>query len=164
MKTQRRFTIKKREQARRFVEDRIQHFNGFYFLWQNASPEARRKASEWRKHKSSNFLKLCEAKYDFQKIMTEQRSCGDFYNFKINHIAIKDQTSRWGSCSSKGNLNFNYKIIYLRPALADYLIVHELCHLGELNHSKRFWELVFKTSPDYVKINKELRRTNVRLV
>ena len=87
-----------------------------------------------------------------------------FYNFKINRIAIKNQTTRWGSCSSKGNLNFNYKIIYLRPDLADYLIVHELCHLGEFNHSKRFRELVSKTIPDYVNINKELRRTRVQLI
>jgi len=86
------------------------------------------------------------------------------YNFKINRIAIKNQTTRWGSCSSKRNLNFNYKIIYLRPVLADYLIVHELCHLGELNHSKMFWALVAKTMPDYVIINKELRRTKIQLV
>lgn len=87
-----------------------------------------------------------------------------FYNFEINRVTIRNQSTRWGSCSSKGNLNFNYKIIYLRPKLADYLIVHELCHLKELNHSKRFWTLVEKTIPDYVKINKELRRTSVKLV
>ena len=115
MKKRRRFTIKKREQARRFVENRIKYFNGFY-------------------------------------------------NFKINRISIKNQSSRWGSCSEKGNLNFNYKIIYLRPALADYLVVHELCHLGQLNHSKKFWALVQQTIPDYVKLNKELRRTHVKLI
>ena len=87
-----------------------------------------------------------------------------FYNFKINRVAIKNASTRWGSCSSKRNLNFNYKIIYLRPALADYLLVHELCHLGELNHSKRFWALVKKTIPDYVNINKELRRTPVKYI
>ncbi len=63
-----------------------------------------------------------------------------------------------------GNLNFNYKIIYLRPAVADYLIAHELCHLGELNHSKRFWALVKKALPDYVGLNKELRRTPVNRI
>ena len=87
-----------------------------------------------------------------------------FYKFHYNKISIKNQKTRWGSCSKKGNLNFNYKVIYLRPQLADYLIVHELCHLGELNHSKRFWALVYKTMPDYVRVNKELRRTSVRLV
>jgi hypothetical protein len=87
-----------------------------------------------------------------------------FYNFKINRIAIKNTTTRWGSCSSKGNLNFNYKIIYLKPHLADYLIVHELCHLGELNHSKKFWALVSKTVPDYDRINKELKRIHIKLI
>jgi len=87
-----------------------------------------------------------------------------FYKFTINRIAIKNTSTRWGSCSSKGNLNFNYKIIYLRPDLADYLIVHELCHLGELNHSRRFWALVSKTIPNYAKISKELRSTHIKLI
>lgn len=86
------------------------------------------------------------------------------YKFEINRVAIKNTSTRWGSCSSKKNLNFHYKIIYLKPEQADYLIVHELCHLGELNHSKRFWLLVSKTIPDYKKINPELRRTNIRLI
>lgn len=87
-----------------------------------------------------------------------------FYNLRINRIAIKNTRTRWGSCSSKGNLNFNYKIIYLRADLADYLLVHELCHLGELNHSKKFWALVAKTIPDYNKVNKELKRTHIKLI
>ena len=115
MKKRRRFTIEKREQARKFVAERINYFNGFY-------------------------------------------------NFRINRIAIKNTKTRWGSCSEFRNLNFNYKIIYLKPQLADYLIVHELCHLGELNHSKRYWNLVKKTIPGYVAINKELRKTPVNLV
>jgi len=86
------------------------------------------------------------------------------YNFGINRIAIKNTATRWGSCSSKRNLNYNYKIIYLKSILADYLIVHELCHLKELNHSKRFWALVSKTIPDYAKINKELRKTPIKLI
>jgi len=87
-----------------------------------------------------------------------------FYKFEINRIAIKNTSARWGSCSSKRNLNYNYKIIYLKPALADYLIVHELCHLKEFNHSKRFWSLVYKTIPAYVKINKELRRIPIKYI
>jgi len=87
-----------------------------------------------------------------------------FYNFKINKVRIKNQKSRWGSCSKKRNLNFNYKIIYLKPKLADYLIVHELCHLGELNHSRRFWALVKKTIPDYRKVNREMRSTPINVI
>ncbi len=87
-----------------------------------------------------------------------------FYNFEISKVRIKNQKSRWGSCSSKKNLNFNYKVIFLRPELADYLIVHELCHLGELNHSKKFWALVQKIIPNYKKISRELRSTPINIV
>ncbi len=80
-----------------------------------------------------------------------------FYKFKFNRVFIRNQKSRWGSCSSKGNLNFNYKIALLPPALADYLIVHELCHLGEMNHSLRFWQLVSEQIPDYKKLRRELK-------
>jgi predicted metal-dependent hydrolase len=79
------------------------------------------------------------------------------YNFKYNKIAIRNQKTRWGSCSKQGNLNFNYKIVLLPSHLADYIIVHELCHLGELNHSERFWNLVAKTIPNHKELRRELR-------
>lgn len=82
----------------------------------------------------------------------------NFYGFLYNKITVKNQKTRWGSCSKKGNLNFNYKIVYLNQEQADYLIVHELCHLKEFNHGPRFWELVSKTIPNYKKFKKELRK------
>ncbi|MCK5080576.1 MAG: M48 family metallopeptidase [Candidatus Moranbacteria bacterium] len=79
------------------------------------------------------------------------------YNLTINKIAIRDQKTRWGSCSSKNNLNFNYRILFLPDDLVDYLIVHELCHLREMNHSRKFWELVALRIPNYRQKSKKLK-------
>ena len=79
------------------------------------------------------------------------------YGFKIGRIAIRNQRSRWGSCSSKNNLNFNYRVVYLPNQYLEYLVVHELCHLKQMNHSKKFWDLVEETIPGYRELSKKLR-------
>jgi len=84
-----------------------------------------------------------------------------YYNFTYNRISVKNQKSCWGSCSRKGNLNFSYKIIKLPEEQRDYVVVHELCHLRELNHSSKFWDLVAETTPEYKKIKKALKNINV---
>jgi len=81
-----------------------------------------------------------------------------FYNFKYHRISIRNQSSRWGSCSSHQNLNFNYRVAILPAELADYIIAHELCHLQEMNHSPRFWQLVAKAIPDYKGRQKKLKK------
>lgn len=81
-----------------------------------------------------------------------------FYNFKYIRLSIRDQRSRWGSCSRQGGLNFNYRLVYLEPKLVDYLVVHELCHLKEMNHGPNFWLLVAKTMPEYKNLRHKLRR------
>jgi len=72
-----------------------------------------------------------------------------FYNLEYKRIAIRNQRSRWGSCSTKQNLNFNYRIVFLPLELVDYIVVHELCHLAEFNHSSAFWNEMAKVMPDY---------------
>ena len=78
------------------------------------------------------------------------------FNYRIGRVSIRNQKTRWGSCSKHGNLNFSYKVLFLPEELADYIIVHELCHLQELNHSQKFWNLVGKVFPNYKGIRKEL--------
>ena len=64
-------------------------------------------------------------------------------------ITLRQQKTRWGSCSSEKNLNFNWKLILAPPEVLDYVVVHELCHLKEMNHSKAFWDEVGKVMPEY---------------
>ncbi len=73
-------------------------------------------------------------------------------------IFIKNTRTRWGSCSSKGNLNFSYRLSLLPLHLADYIIIHELCHLREFNHSSRFWDLVALMVPEYDACREELKK------
>jgi predicted metal-dependent hydrolase len=81
-----------------------------------------------------------------------------YYRLSYNRVSIKETRSRWGSCSKKGNLNFSYKLALIPQELADYVIVHELCHIQELNHSKNFWQLVEKTIPNYKELREKLKR------
>lgn len=69
--------------------------------------------------------------------------------FKFNRIVIKNQKTRWGSCSTGNNLNFNLRLMMTSPEAIDYIIIHELCHLTHMNHSKQFWSLVGKHCPKY---------------
>lgn len=80
------------------------------------------------------------------------------YGFTYGRVAIRSQRSRWGSCSKKGNLNFNYILAALPPPLMDYVLVHELCHLAVFNHSRAFWALVLEVVPDYRARRTALRR------
>ncbi len=79
------------------------------------------------------------------------------YGLSVRAVSIRDQKSRWGSCSRKGALSFNYRLALLPEHLAAYIVVHELCHLIEFNHSPRFWACVAKTIPDHGALRKTLR-------
>jgi hypothetical protein len=78
----------------------------------------------------------------------------------FTRIYVKNQRSLWASCSRKKNLNFNWRTVLLPYSTADYLIIHELCHLKELNHSPKFWAIVENHCPDFKKENDYLKKVN----
>jgi len=117
------------------------------------------------KNSGGSSLLTKVGKRDYKKLKEEARNFvsrrveyfNQHYNFEYKRISIRNQKSRWGSCSVRKNLNYNFRILLLPQDLADYIIVHELCHLKEMNHSKRFWKLVGKIVPDYKEMRKKLR-------
>lgn len=79
-------------------------------------------------------------------------------------ITVRNQKTRWGSCSSKGNLNFNCLLMLAPPEVLDYVVVHELCHRKQMNHSKAFWLEVEKVLPDYKEARKWLKEDGSQMI
>ena len=123
----------------------------------------RRKSHKIKKKKKVNKNYLENKSKALEIVKNRIEYFNTFYNYKWNRIVIRNQKTRWGSCSRRGNLNFNYKIALLPQKSSDYIIVHELCHLGEFNHSQKFWDLVAKTIPDYKGIRRDLRKNGLML-
>jgi predicted metal-dependent hydrolase len=99
------------------------------------------------------FLRNSAKKYFIERA----RFLAEKFHFNYKTIRIRGQSTRWGSCSSRGNLSFNYKLLRFKKEVIDYVIIHELCHTKEMNHSKRFWNLVEKYCPDFRSFKNELK-------
>lgn len=84
--------------------------------------------------------------------------CNAAYGFTFGRVSIKEQKSRWGSCSRQGNLNFNWRLLLAPLVVLDYVVTHELAHLKEMNHSPRFWQLVAVGCPEYLAHRRWLRQ------
>lgn len=86
------------------------------------------------------------------------RYFADTYGFTYERIRYSSAGTRWGSCSSAGTISLNIWLMQLPPALRDYVLIHELCHTQQMNHSKDFWALVGTILPDYKDLRKQLKR------
>lgn len=118
-----------------------------YFQRRKASAIVLQQGS-YEAHKQEAYNVACARMEYFNKL----------YGFVWKKITIRNQRVRWGSCSLSGNISLSYKIIFLPDELRDYVIVHELCHLGEFNHSKAFWDLVARAFPSHLKLRRKMRR------
>ena len=83
---------------------------------------------------------------------------------KYAKITVRNQVSRWGSCSSKGNLSFNCLLALVPEDVLDYVVIHELCHLKQMNHSPAFWREVEKVMPDYAEKGQWLKKEKEKLI
>ena len=83
---------------------------------------------------------------------------------KYGSLSVRDQSSRWGSCSARRGISLNWRLVLLSPALQDYIILHELAHLSEMNHSKRFWTLLDHYDPLRVAHEAELDQVSAKLM
>ena len=97
----------------------------------------------------ADYLTFWYEKQAHIQIPKRVRYYANVVNEPFSRIFIKNQKSRWGSCSSARNLNFNWRLMMAPLPILDYVVVHELCHLKQMNHSKEFWAEVEKILPDY---------------
>lgn len=136
-------------------ENRIIQFLKERFVWiEEKLARFRHLDSDLLRHDRKHYLEHREVAREL--VQQKLEYWNQFYNLSYNQVSIRPQKTRWGSCSSRRNLSFNYKIVFLSEELQDYLIVHELCHLQEMNHGIKFWKLVEKTIPNARELQKKI--------
>jgi len=107
----------------------------------------------------TQFLKTTAEKY----IVPRTQQLGLLMSTPYRSVTLREQKTRWGSCSSQGNLNFNWKLLHSPTQVIDYVIIHELAHRTHMNHSQKFWDLVAKFDPEYLKHRGWLKREGMGL-
>lgn len=151
-------------------EDVILRFLESKSAWIQKSLAKVRARQEKLKEEEAQYGKLTEAELKVLKMQAEEvfPARAAFYAGKMGisygRITIRRQKTRWGSCSQSGNLNFNCLLMLAPPGVVDYVVVHELCHRIEMNHSPRFWKLVGEVYPDYDRWKRWLKENGGRLM
>lgn len=126
------------------------------------------KAEEIKKQKKEPALTNADIEKLCQKALSvipdKVKYYAEIMGVIYGRITIRNQKTRWGSCSSKGNLNFNCLLMLMPDKVLDYVVVHELCHLRQMNHSKKFWKEVERYMPDYPNYKKWLNENGGALI
>lgn len=149
----------------RMLESDIQRFINKNTLWIEKHIKLMKEKIEKLEQQEYNAIKLTaeEIRQLAEQALTVITERVVFYsqimNVTIGKITIKNQVSRWGSCSNKGNLNFNCLLMLMPSDVIDYVVVHELCHRKEMNHSVKFWAEVAQVLPNY-KVQKKWLKDN----
>ena len=117
-----------------------------------------------RQNSSQQEINLEQRKWLEDKIIEYAMRWESIMKVHANGFTIRDMKTRWGSCAANGNLNFNWLLILAPPEVLDYVVVHELCHRREMNHSQAFWKEVEKILPDYRERQKWLKDNGWRLM
>lgn len=126
-----------------------------------------RKRAEWMSPDSGGIRKLPEVetpsgKRQIRQLVTQRvEYYAGLMGISYGRISMRNQKTRWGSCSSDGNLNFNCRLLYVPKELVDYVVVHELAHRRHMNHSPEFWQEVEQYLPDYRELRKRLRQYGI---
>ena len=107
----------------------------------------------------NRFLKNTATNY----IVPRTHQLAEKMTISFKNITLKEQSTRWGSCSSQGNLNFNWRLVHFEPTVIDYVIIHELAHRTHMDHSSRFWALVRKFDPEYARHKGVLKRSSIEV-
>jgi len=124
--------------------------NNEFLLRENRQQDAKEIFTKWYRNEARTYVEDRANQYAQE------------FGFRYKNIKIKDTKTRWGSCSRLQNLNFSWRLVMSPPEIIDYVIVHELCHLKQMNHSKKFWREVetiipnYKTRRKWLKANKGL--------